>query len=369
VVGPLLAALPTLEAPARVVALRTLARLGGEGTLEPLTAALREGTAEEREAVLEALADRGDERLLRPLLDLLRAEDSLAADVTGALAAIGEPAVESLLAELSTASNRTHTLAALIIQSRAAFETSPRRLELLLTLLESPAKPARKRMAELLGTLGDPRAVEPLVARLADPEAEVRAVVATTLGKLEDPAAGPGLLALVRNEAEDEAVRVAAATALGAVGHPEAAATLLALLDGPNQALKLAAVEGLGALGAPETLDRVLPLVDGEDEGMTASALFALAGFTDERAVARLTRALVEMTIEDDLAGVVPDLLARQGSPQAVPALVARLRDSEWLKYYRFDTAIALARLTGRWVPPEHPEELDGGPPLPAPAP
>jgi HEAT repeat protein len=136
-VEPLIAALKDEKADVNQAASGALARLG-EPALEPLVAALEDEDGRARAAAARALGLLGDVRAIGSLLAALGDEEAHV-EASAALARLGEPAVEPLIAALKG------------------------------------GDPITRRSATIaLGLGGDRRAIEPLTAALKDDDRQVR---------------------------------------------------------------------------------------------------------------------------------------------------------------------------------------------------
>ena len=150
------------------------------------------------------------------------------AAVVNALAAIGEPAVQPLMARLSDADARLRAKVA----SALGRIRDVRPVDLLCQTLKDRDESVARRAAEALGAIGDSRAVDPLIAALRDGSDWLRTGVADSLGKLGDRRAVPALLQALTDRTRD--VRSAAMNALATIGDPTAILPLLWLLEDQN---------------------------------------------------------------------------------------------------------------------------------------
>ena len=159
-------------------AITTLGEMGDERCVEPLVRALRDGDWQVREVAIEALGDVGspaveplirllrdwdirkyaiaalgkirDERVLDPLISQLR-NDEVSEDATEALATLGGPAVEMLLASL-----------------------------------DHKDELVRKQSVIALGRIKDPTALDPLIQKLQDGDWFIRLTAAAALEQIGD---------------------------------------------------------------------------------------------------------------------------------------------------------------------------------------
>lgn len=229
-VEPLLAALGDDDPAVRAGAACALGRTGSPEAVEALCDALEDPDPLVAVWSAEALARIGDQRAVAPLVNRLKTHVSDAAakalDDLGwtpaddaertvhliakqryhEIAAIGEGAVEPLVAFLASAGRAT---------SWAGVNT-------------------RKRVAGVLGELGDARAVEPLVQLLQDAvsqdQTELSGAAVAALSSIGAPAVDP-LIGVLVDPGQRRYARGYAAQALGAIGDPRAVEPLRAILD------------------------------------------------------------------------------------------------------------------------------------------
>lgn len=143
--------------------------------------------------------------------------------VAWAIADIGKPAVEPLIAALNNKDSDEYI---------------------------------RKRAPLALGRIGDSRAVEPLIAALKDENNEVRFSAAIALGDIKDPRAIEPLIAILKGEPliatlkddDDGDVRRSAAWALGKIGDLRAVEPLIAALKDEDVYVRKSAKEALGKI-------------------------------------------------------------------------------------------------------------------------
>ncbi len=132
-------------------AARALGQIGDRRAVDPLIAALSDPSLWVRQGVTAALAELKDPRAVGPLISTLGADDRYIYSL-GALAAIGEPAVEALI-----------------------------------EALDNPNTRVRLGAANALGEIGDVRAVGPLIRLLNDRSGHVRREAAKSLRRIGTP--------------------------------------------------------------------------------------------------------------------------------------------------------------------------------------
>jgi HEAT repeat protein len=183
-------------------------------------------------------------------------------------------------------------------------------MDRLIAMLASDNSQERRAAATALGEAGDARAIGPLIAALNDAERDVRKAASAALGKLGPTAVEPLVLLL---SAPDKQVRRDAIAALGELGDRHAVELLIAALGDEDFEVRSAAASALGKLGdarAVEPLIAALP--------KTASAAYALAQLDDARAVEGLIAALNN----PQRADVAALALANLGDAHAVGPLL-----------------------------------------------
>ncbi len=271
-------------------------------------------------ALIEMLDDEPEPSLLRNVLEWanIRHPDFSRRvacwEASNALASIGEPAVEPLIAALSDTDSRVRDWAAYALGRIG----DPRAVEPLIAVLSDTDKFARASAALALGRIGDPRGVEPLIAVLSDTDWYVRSIAAEALGRTGDPRAvepllptlrwekyfnpaGDGLAALgelslepllAALEDDDPIVRRNAAYALGRMGHGRAVKPLIRLLDDEESRVRANATTALGRTGDGQGIEPLAAALKDTDSRVRACAATALGEIHDVRVVEPLAAAL-----------------------------------------------------------------------------
>jgi HEAT repeat protein len=192
-------------------------------------------------------------------------------------------------------------------------------------LLRNPE--ARVRRGALLCAPAAPDAVPLAVSRLTDADPGVRAAACQALGRCRDVAAIPALLERFGRGEPPESV--AAAEALGSMP----GRSLLALapfLEEPDRVL--AALEVLEAARSPLFPDKIVELLDAPPAPVRRAALRLLVHHDDVDYEEHLVRKLED---PDELVRIeAVELLVRNGSTRAVPALSRLLLVSDDLRYH-----------------------------------
>ncbi|UWE10310.1 nSTAND1 domain-containing NTPase [Actinacidiphila bryophytorum] len=337
--------LEMVEDPSPVVrdaAATVLARLG-EPAVDGLVAVLGRGGPDARLAAVGALRLANVPRAVRELAPALRDEDARvrsaavgalgalggadardllgsavtdeAADVrwlaAGALGAFGPDAVPHLLAASRTDSEAAEQV------SRALLAIGERAVEPLLDGLTGPDTDKRVNASAALAALGA-SAVPRLVPLLADDDADVRWRVCDILAAIGDAGAAEPLLAVL--EDTEPAVRAAAAYALAKVGAAPAVPALLGALADPDHDVRWAVADALAELSASSAQ----PLLDALSAQVPATPMVsaALGRCTDPALVSWLR------SDHEPVRDRVRDVLVTWGEP-AVPVLLDLLADPD----------------------------------------
>jgi ATP-dependent Clp protease ATP-binding subunit ClpC len=122
--------------------------------------------------------------------------------------------------------------------------------------------------------------------------------------------------------------RMAAATNLGRLGDRTAVTRLVDCLSDPQAGVREMALFSLGILGDSSVVDAVRKCLDDYDSDVRYRALIAL----DDLGYPGLESILIDRLREDDAYGVREQaltLLAEEGTPHAVPAILESLLESE----------------------------------------
>jgi HEAT repeat protein len=187
----------------------SLGELKEPRAVEALAAALQDEADNVRENAARALGQIKDPRAVGPLVKAL-ADDAAAQEVSVALAAIGKPAVEPLLAALRDKDEGVRSYAATTLGEIK----DPRAVGPLIRTLADEEEDVGESAADALAEIKGP-AVEPLVVALKDENPDVRWWAASVLGKIKDARAVEPLLGVLQDQ--DPKVRQKAAAALQAL--------------------------------------------------------------------------------------------------------------------------------------------------------
>ncbi len=183
---------------------------------------------------------------------------------------------------------------------------------------------ARVRRAALVATHGDVPTVLPL---LQDPDVAVRAAACQALGRSRDVSAIPALIERFAQGVPQESS--AAAEALGCMPGQSLLA-MAPFLEAKDRVL--AALGVLEAAKSPLFEDKVMDLLDAEDAPVRRSALRVLVNLDGVDFEDHLVRKLEDPDESVRIEAV--ELIVRNGSSRAVPALIGLLGVGDDLRYH-----------------------------------
>lgn len=236
-----------------------------EGDADAIRAALTtsDSPAVRRRAaeLLGEVADLDDQQTVDKLVRAAREDDDegVRAAAIDALDAIGQPAVEQLVAATADVS--------LDGPDRAVAKTFARTLSAKLPEL-------RIASANVLGRVGDEKVVPALVARLDDPDRRVRLRVCHACGRLGDPRTVPKLTARLGDC--DPSVKQAAADALGQIATDRALEALLGLLGDDSASIRRVAASALGNASDARPVAHLAEALGDESGPVRQAAVFSI---------------------------------------------------------------------------------------------
>jgi len=283
--------------------------------------------AEERAAAARQLRGLGEEAYpaIHALVVLLGDEsgsdnpsESPAMMALETLAAIGEPAVPSLLAALPQTTPETRanivsllessdnpqvpeTLVAMLDDDDSDTRLSavwavhrmkihtPKAIGLLIGLLRDDNLNVAHSASIALAEARDRRAVEPLLALLHDTRRDIslRSDAATALGCIGDPLAFDPLLKIVANTKTDSRLRASAAHSIAYFRDQRALSALRAMLKESDESLRADAIQALGIISLPGAMETLLAMVQNREERphLRAEAIRYLSYYDSPRVV------------------------------------------------------------------------------------
>lgn len=235
----------------------------------------------------------------------------------GALANIGEPAVEPLIELLNHKDRWARTGAAIALGKIG----DKRAVEPLINVLQDSERNVRWYAAESLGMIGDKRAVLPLIKALNDSDVTVSKHAAEALGNLGDSRAVEPLI----NVFEKGRVRESAIAALGKLGDNRVEKSLLNALRDSSAQVRREALKNIHLIGRDEVIEELVRfLKDSEWHYIRRRAVDALVKIGDA-AVNPLLQAL-----SNDDASVranAASAFTKLKDERAIEPLVALLND------------------------------------------
>jgi len=320
------------------------ARLMGREAVPPLVAALSGANPAARRGAAVLLPRFGKDAAVA----LVRAV-SRARSVPGALdvlAAIGEPAVPTLLEAFRSSSQRQVAIAAEafarmgrpgiphlvplargrspILRSRALHVLSRMGAEAVPALLSVYAEGvlrARPDTVKAMVAIG-PAAVPNLVRGLSQKSSRIRVGAIIALARLEARSARFEIVRALRDRMG--AVRAAAARAVGLLGDADDVTRLADLLSDKDRDVRLAAVDAVARLGGPRAGQTLVRAMSDKSRRVRERADEALVSMGEE-AVPALDAALSSK--DRDLRERVVAIIGKIGGERAIALLIIALRD------------------------------------------
>jgi len=195
----------------------------------------------------------------------------------------------------------------------------------LVAILDDPAVPVRRAVAQALSQMPDPRAIAALLQALrTDTDAEVRGLAAEALGHIDDASAAPGLMAALRQE-RVAGVRRKIVWALGELETPTAAGALTEALRDDDAEVRGFAIWGLGNIHAKSSAAQIIPLLRDPNSEVRSKAAWALGEMKIVDALDELMAALNDR--DADVRQQIVNALSSMEDQRAVPALVRAIGD------------------------------------------
>lgn len=294
--------------------------------------------------LLGEVADEDQPEVVDALIRRVTTDDD--GDVRGAaidaLDAIGQDAIERLLAELTGADRG----------ARSADWAAARRF---VRALSAEQPELRMAAANALGRIGSESVVPKLLERLDDEDPRVRVRVCSSCGRIGHPGAIEPLEDRLDHDSHP-LVRRAAADALGAIGTDRALAALLDLLQDESDSLRRVAAAALGNASSPKPVAPLTATLGDPHGAVRQAAVFSLiellSNVPTERSDAVRQTLIDELRAADDATVVAPlteildesvqprqrrnaawllGRVADDPPPEAIDALVETLRADDQL--------------------------------------
>ncbi|WZO99158.1 HEAT repeat domain-containing protein [Isosphaeraceae bacterium EP7] len=207
--------------------------------------------------------------------------------------------------------------------------------------LSDPVAAIRMAAAGAVRVTGDRAALAAIRARFgAEPDAGVQTEIARSLGQMGDAEGVPTLTLALNNQATTAEVRDASLAAIKAIGGPKATAAFVELLSkGTLEGSRMALVAAaLGNFKSPEARPALVGALANSDPAVRSAAVVALT------ALPGASPADIRPLLADPDLGVKTAAIAASGSlkdVEAVPALIALAGEDAT----RFEASTALASL------------------------
>ncbi len=233
----------------------------------------------------------------------------------GALAALSDPGVDHVLAEV--ACSPREVLRAAVMRA-AGHRSGDRMVDLLDRGVDDDAAWVRYYACQGLGRAGRLSAANKLMARLADASAHVRVAAIEALARLDTPQAWQMLMSLARSADPDE--QRAALVGLGQHSQPAAVALLVDAASSPDIATRLISLAGLSGSKVPAAR-AVLARAAGDPQPEIRDAALSLLG---ERADVDAAALLVDIALQCAPEHPVHATLSRPGDAR-IAEIRARL--------------------------------------------
>lgn len=246
--------------------------------------------------------------------------------------------VQPLILCLADASDTVRTDAAVALSSIKVHHPEVDMSAAVLPLIErmqDPAAKVREASANALGNLRDPRGLQPLVTALSDKAPRVVNSAVLALGLFLDPKTADALAKVLTHR--EAYVRGEAAIVLGKLGDRRAVKTLIDMLNWSGNTPYRAA-EQLGNLGDPSAVE---PLCAHLPKSKAKHiVIIALGKLHDPRAINSLVKEFGNSNVQHAIRA-----LKAIGDKQAVPPLIALLKDRSTPNFYPPECSVAVDAL------------------------
>ncbi|MFA4044323.1 MAG: hypothetical protein HZRFUVUK_001109 [Candidatus Fervidibacterota bacterium] len=249
-----------------------------------------------------------------------------------ALSGIGKEALPQLLTMLQSKEHKVWYTAAQII-SRIGKDALP---TLTKAFIEARDASLSSNIAHAIGLMGDVAEKALIETYNAVKEPFKRTQLLSQFGSLRNPS--KEALELLFKAAEDPSTAPTALVALGQTRHHEAIRFLIEKLRSEDPIIRGNAAIALGIANAREAVPQLIELL--KDEKTAASAANALGALRDTRAVKPLIELLQKKTPASMQAAYA---LGNLGAKEAVPALIATLKELKGSKDASFKIACIIA--------------------------
>jgi HEAT repeat protein len=388
-IEPLVGTLGDTNIETKAYAIESLGKLKATQAVEVLIAALKDKHLRVRRSAVEALGKIQDPRAIVPLLVFLRVERAISQTARNALAQMGSPAVDPLIAILNengpkgrndgtkTPGNKQpqNYMYPTNENQDADKSMKPYRDELLRASktkkrqrADRQCALARSHAAWILGEIRDARATKPLIAALNDKDAEVinnamsalvkmgplavdslaaatkdfepniRRRVLGRLTKIKSPRAIEQLIEAVNDEASG--IRHLAIKALGEIKEKKAVEPLIVALSNIDPEVRVAAARALGKINDPRSIRPLIKALNDKHRKVVISAADALWRTKD----ASVAKALIKLWKKPNakIRSRAAGFLVKMGI-SAVDPLIAAMNDED--SYTRWRAAWVIGKI------------------------
>ncbi len=267
-VNPLIVALRSHNGHVNNIAREALAQIGAPA-VEVLIAALDDDDMDMRWQAADVLGHIRDPRAIGPLVAALQDADDFTM-VAGALRNIGKLSIKPLIAALGAGDTKGRQGAAMVL-SWIGDEQS---LETLIASLHDSNSGVRQSAVYGLGKIANTQAVEPLISALSDESLLVRESASLALAKIGDARAVEPLSAALLNLSQGG--RDNAAIALGEIGDVRAVEPLIKALQDRDSGVRMCAAKALGKIGDARAVESLIGAIFDEQPHVQHSAIDAL---------------------------------------------------------------------------------------------
>lgn len=190
------------------------------------------------------------------------------------------------------------------VRGRAAialqFYKDDRLSQSLIAALQNKTDPARQWAPWLLGRMKRQDAIVPLTNCLADDVSAFRKTVIAALRDIKSKDAAPALLAVARQDKDDE-VRSRAIQCLGEIGDASVGTPLLQYLTDPNPEIRASAAVALGTLRIEDAKEPLRRMFGSADPREKLAAMAGLCLLRDPQAVP-----LIVASLDGQPSGLLP---------------------------------------------------------------
>jgi HEAT repeat protein len=362
----------------RICVARMLGASKDVAAIEPLTTALKDSNRDVAVEAAKAIGEIASEKGIDPLIDALGDENYAAAD---ALARMGQPAAQAVLARFDRLAERARGPVAIAISGLDPNSTK----DLLLECLRSPhwqlrgnaiIPLARLKNADAFSAikamLDDPNAnvswtalrclgemattdiamaaqLRPILMKsLDDPDAKVRSMALDVLYYLPDKPGEDFVPAILKALVEESPrVRENAVRTAGKFWSPQFLPAFRRIMDDPSPLIRAEAAAALGARRVEDAVPDLVRMLDDKELRCAEHAAFALGRIGRDEVVELLIARVQDKKAARERRSAVLYGLCQVRTPRVIGPLVAALGDED-LRSQDLRVRCALKDLTGQ---------------------